>query len=316
MAQLEPHTQEFIDSLTAMGGRPLYELSPEEARDFLESLQAEYVYDIPAQIEDLMIPGGDLGPISIRIVRPADYVSGVLPVVMYFHGGGWILGSERTHDRLIREIANGSQSAVVFVNYTPSPEARYPIAVEEAYTATKYIADNARSMNLDASRLAVAGDSVGGNMATVVTLLAKYRGGPDIVFQALLYPVTDSNFNTDSYYQFADGPWLTKKAMEWFWDAYEPDVEKRNDPLFSPLQATLEELSGLPSALVITDENDVLRDEGEAYAHKLMDAGVNVSAVRCLGTMHDFAMLNAISNTPATRTAIQLVNLKLYDALH
>jgi len=235
--------------------------------------------------------------------------------VMYFHGGGWILGSKNTHDRLIREIANGANVALVFVNYTPSPEAKYPVPIEQAYAATKYIAENGKKMNLDSARLAVVGDSVGGNMATVVAMLAKQRGGPRIAYQVMFYPVTDANFETRSYREFANGPWLTKAAMEWFWNAYAPDVAARKNPTASPLQASLDELSGLPPALVITDENDVLRDEGEAYADKMMQAGVSVTAVRYLGAIHDFVMLNAISDTTAARSAIQLANMTLRNAL-
>ena len=198
-----------------------------------------------------------------------------LPVVMYFHGGGWILGDKITHDRLIREIANGSDAAVVFVNYTPSPEAQYPVPLEEAYTATKYIAENGSKFNLDTSKIVVVGDSVGGNMATAVTMMAKERGGPDILFQLLFYPVTDSNFDTDSYNELATKHWLTKEAMKWFWDNYLPDKDLRNEPTASPLQASLDQLSELPPAMIINGEYDVLRDEGTAYAHKLNEAGVN-----------------------------------------
>lgn len=225
---------------------------------------------------------------------------------MYFHGGGWVLGDRETHDRLVREIANGAIAAVVFVDFTRSPEAKYPVAIEEAYAATKYVAENGRSLNLDSSRLAVAGDSVGGNMAAVVTLLAKERGGPKIGFQLLFYPVADANFDTPSYHEFATGHFLTREAMKWFWRHYLPDDAAGKRLTASPLQASVQQLTGLPPALVITGEFDVLRDEGEAYAHKLNEAGVHVTAVRCLGTIHDFVMLNAIAGTPAARSAIAL----------
>jgi acetyl esterase len=313
--RIDPKIRLFIETLNAKGGPPIYTLSPADARKVLENMQSQPVKKPDAKIEDLTIPGGPTKEISIRIVRPANYAGGALPVVMYFHGGGWILGSKNTHDRLIREIANGANVALVFVNYTPSPEAKYPVPIEQAYAATKYIAENGRKMNLDSSRLAVVGDSVGGNMATVVAMLAKQRGGPRITYQALFYPVTDANFETASYREFADGPWLTKAAMKWFWDAYAPDAAARKNPTASPLQASLDELHGLPPALVITDENDVLRDEGEAYADKMMQAGVRVTAVRVLGAIHDFMMLNAISDTPGARGAIRLANVTLRDAL-
>lgn len=311
--KLEPQTQQFIDVLARKGGPPIYTLSIKDARAVLDGAQSTSAPALPADIDDRAIPVGPKGSVSIRIVRPKNSAER-LPVIMYFHGGGWILGNENTHDRLVRELANGAHAAVVFVKYTPSPEARFPVAIEEAYAATKYIAERGSSLNLDPTRLAVAGDSVGGNMATVTTLLAKERGGPKISYQVLFYPVTDANFDNGSYRQFANGPWLTKTAMKWFFDAYAPDAAARRKPEISPLQASQEQLRGLPPALVITDENDVLRDEGEAYAHKLMDAGVTVKAARYLGTIHDFVMLNALASTPAARSAIQLANDELRGA--
>lgn len=234
---------------------------------------------------------------------------------MYFHGGGWVLGDFKTHERLVRELSNRSGSAIVFVDYSRSPEAEYPIAIEEDYHALKYIADNGRRHDLDSSRLAVAGDSVGGNMAAVVSLMAKQRQGPDIKLQVLFYPVTDADFDTGSYRQFATGHWLARDGMKWFWDNYLPDKEQRKNPMASPLRASIDMLKGLPPAMVITDEFDVLRDEGEAYAHKLMDAGVRTTGVRFLGTIHDFVMLNPLADTPATRGAIDLACDTLKKAL-
>jgi len=301
---IQPKTRALLAALDAQGGPPLYTLSYRDARAVLDEAQAIPVFKQPADIEDVTVPGGPKGEISIRIVRPKPRAAGPLPVVVYTHGGGWVLGNKETHDRLIREIANGAQAAVVFVNYTPSPEARYPTSIEEAYGATRYVAENGASMGFDTSRLAIAGDSVGGNMAAAVTILAKQRGGPKIGHQLLFYPVTDASFDTDTYRHFADGPWLTRPAMKWFWDAYCPDLPKRNEPTASPLRASIETLRGLPPALVITDENDVLRDEGEAYAHKLNEAGVQVTATRYLGTVHDFMMLNAFTDDPAPRGAV------------
>jgi acetyl esterase len=205
---------------------------------------------------------------------------------------------------LARELANKANAAIVFVNYTPSPEAQYPIPIEEAYAATKWVAENGKSINVDASRLAIAGDSVGGNMAAAVTLLAKERGGPNIAFQALFYPVTDANFDSQSYIAYQEGYWLTREGMKWFWNNYAPNNATRKEPTVSPLQASIDQLKGLPPALVITEEFDVLRDQGEAYAHKLMQAGVSITVTRYLGTIHDFMMLNAIADTPAVRGAI------------
>jgi acetyl esterase/lipase len=304
---IEPTTRAFLDTLNAQGGPQLYELSVEEARKVLTSAQAIQVPKLPADIEDRSIPIESLGQISLRIIRPKGSTS-VLPVVMYFHGGGWVLGDANTHDRLVREIANGADAAVVFVNYTRSPEAKYPVAIEQAFAATKYVAENGRALHLDTTRIAVAGDSVGGNMAAEVTLLAKERGGPNIIFQILYYPVTDANFDTPSYQQFATGHFLTREAMKWFWNHYLPDEGARKQATASPLRASVNHLRWLPTALIITGEFDVLRDEGEAYAHKLTEAGVHVTAVRHLGTIHDFVMLNALAGTPAVRSAITLTN--------
>ncbi|WP_413709962.1 alpha/beta hydrolase [Rhizobium sp. Rhizsp82] len=310
---LEPTTQKLIDALA--GSKPIYTLSPADARNVLAGAQKGDVKKLAAQEENLTIKAGPTGEIKLRIVRPV-HAKGTLPVVMYFHGGGWVLGDADTHDRLVREIANGADAAVVFVDYERSPEARYPIAIEQAYAATKYVAEHAKQFKVDASRLAVAGDSVGGNMTAAVTLMAKERGGPAIDQQVMFYPVTDANFETGSYNQFANGPWLTKDAMKWFWNAYLPDEAKRKEPTASPLEASLDQLNGLPPALIITDENDVLRDEGEAYGRKLSQAGVRVTSVRFNGTIHDFVLLNAISETPAVRGAIKLASDTLRAALH
>lgn len=287
---IEPSIKSFLEDINSQTGPQLYELSVKDAREVLINVQKMDVKKLPADIEDRDIPGGPNGQVSIRIVRPKGKDE-LLPVVMYFHGGGWVLGDKNTHDRLIREIANGSNSAVVFLNFTPSPEAKYPVPIEEAYAATEYIAKNGKSLNLDPSRLVVAGDNVGGNMATAVAMMAKERNGPDILFQLLFYPVTDVNFDTASYKEFATDHFLTLEAMKWFWDNYLPDKEKRNEPTASPLKASMEQLKGLPSTLVINGEFDVLRDEGEAYAHKLIEAGVKVTAVRYLGTIHDLLCL-------------------------
>jgi acetyl esterase len=298
---LEPVTQQFVDSLA--GAPPIYTLSPADARSVLERAQSAPVGKPSAQIEDIAFPVGPTGSVPVRIVRPAGTAE-VLPVVVYFHGGGWILGDRDTHDRLVREIAVGVAAAVVFVDYARAPEARYPVAIEQAYAATRYVVDQSASLRIDPLRLAVAGDSVGGNMAAAVTLMARQRRGPKIAFQVLFYPVTDAAFDTSSYTRFADGPWLTKRAMQWFWDAYLPDPVARKQPTATPLNASLDQLTGLPEALVVVAENDVLRDEGEAYARMLSNAGVRVTSTRYHGTIHDFVMLNALADTPAARGAI------------
>jgi acetyl esterase len=311
---LDPTTQAFIDSLEAAGGKPIYTLSYADARRVLEDAQAINVKKLPADIEEKVFPVGPTGQVSVRIYRPPN-AKGALPVVMYFHGGGWVLGSKNTHDRLVRDLVNGANAAFVFVNYTPSPEAQFPVPVEQCYAATKYVADNGKELGLDPSRLALAGESVGGYTTAVVAQLAKERNGPSIRYQVLMYPVTDSSMAQPSYEEFADGPWLTKAGMAWFWDAYAPNKSDRKKTTASPLSATIEQLKGLPPALLITDENDILRDEGEQYARKLIQAGVEVTPLRILATHHDYALLNALADTPATKLTIQIVSEKLSEVL-
>ena len=309
---LEPVTQQFVDQLA--GTAPIHTLSAAQARALLTRVQSIPVGKPPAALDDTIFPVGPTGSVRVRIVRPRDNTT-ILPVVMHFHGGGWMLGDADTHDRLTREIATGVPAAVVFVDYDRSPETQYPVAIEQAYAATKFVAAHANQLNVDASRLAVLGDSVGGNMAAAVTLMAKLRRGPKIDLQILFYPVTDDNFETASYKRFADGPWLTKAAMEWFWNAYLPDPAKRQEITAAPLKAALDELRDLPDALVIVAENDVLRDEGEAYARKLRDAGVRVTSVRYNETIHDFVLLNSLADTPAVRDAISQAVCALKHAL-
>jgi len=304
--RIEPKTWAFIEKIEKAGGKPLYDLPVAEGRAIFDKLQ-DLSVDVPSvDIDDHSLPVGPNGHLNIRIIRP-EGVKETLPVVMFYHGAGWVFGDYQTHGRLVRELAVGAQTAVVFVQYSLAPEAKYPNQIEEAYAALKYIAEHGKQFNLDPSRLVVAGDSVGGNMTIAVTLLAKERGGPKINYQVLIYPVTDANFDNGSYNEFAEGPWLTKKAMQWFWDNYLPEKEKRKEITASPLQASIKQLEGLPPALVINGECDVLRDEGEAYARKLNAAGVEVTAIRHQGTIHDFLMLNDIANTPASRNAIETI---------
>jgi acetyl esterase len=311
---LEPAAQALADSLAVAGGPPLYMLSPNDARAVLDQAQSGSVLMAPAEIEERVIPGGPDGTVSITVVKPVDS-NGRLPVVVYTHGGGWVLGNFATHERLVRDLTAQSCAAFVFVNYPRSPEARYPVAIEQVYATIAWFAARGAELGLDGDRLAVAGDSVGGAMTAAATILAKERGGPPIRYQALLYPVTQALFDTDTYEEFAEGPWLTRKAMMWFWDAYLPDRSKRSEPTASPLKASLEQLQGLPPALVITDEADVLRDEGEAYGRKLRQAGVDVTAIRYEGVFHDFMMLNALAETNAAREATAQTARALKTAL-
>jgi len=309
---LEPKTQAFVDSLS---GPPVYMLTPEQARAHLASAQKARVEKPSVTIVDTTFPVGPTGSVGIRIVRPPA-ANGFLPVMFHIHGGGWMLGDRNTHDRMTRELALGANAAVVFVDYVRSPEARYPLALEQAYAAILHVIGHAAELDVDAGRLAIVGDSAGGNMSAALTLMAKQLRGPRFELQVLFYPATDANFDTGSYDTFANGPWLTKKAMQWFWDAYLPDVSERNQPHATPLSATTEELMGLPEAFIAVAENDVLRDEGEAYARKLMQAGVRVTSVRYNGTIHDFVLLNGISETPAARSAMAQATGMLRAALH
>ena len=309
---LEPASQEFVEATA----KPpfLYELSPAEARKVLDDVQAAPIDKLPVADQWITVPA-DVGDVRVRIVRPAD-AAGTLPVILYMHGGGWVLGNADTHDRLVRELAVGTGAAVVFVEYDRSPEAHYPVAIEQGYATAQWIMREGAANGLDADRMAVAGDSVGGNMTAALALMACERGDVRFVHQSMYYPVTDAAMDTGSYEQFAEGYFLTAKAMQWFWDAYAPDVERRSGPFASPLRASDEQLAGLPPAFLIVDEADVLRDEGEAYAARLRAAGVAITTVRYDGITHDFMMLNPLSNTHATRAAVAQAIAVLRAALH
>ncbi|MEU6465672.1 alpha/beta hydrolase [Streptomyces sp. NPDC046976] len=310
---LEPAAAEFA----AATAKPpfLFDLPPAEGRKAVDEVQSGDIEKPAVDEEWITVSGGPTGSVRARIVRPAG-ASGSLPVILYLHGAGWVFGNAHTHDRLVRELAVGAQAAVVFPEYDLSPEARYPVAIEQNYTVAQWVAEQGATKDLDGSRTAVAGDSVGGNMSAALTLMAKERGGPALVQQVLFYPVTDANFDTPSYHQFATGYFLRRDGMQWFWDQYTTDATDRAQITASPLRATTEQLSGLPPALVITGEADVLRDEGEAYATKLRAAGVPVTAVRFQGIIHDFVMLDALRDTHAARTAIELATRTLHRALH
>lgn len=300
----------FLKSLNSGGGPPIEELSPEAARRVLIELQASAGVELPpATVRTVSIDHGGQ-EVVLRVVHPAG-AERTVPAFMFFHGGGWVLGDFPTHERLVRDLVAYSGTAAVFVDYTPSPEARYPVAIEQAYAATAWVSEHGPEIGVDGRRLAVVGNSVGGNMAAVVTLMAKDRGGPDIRFQALLWPVTDADFDTTSYHEFAEGRFLTRAMMKWFWANYAPDAVERGGIYASPLRASTEQLRGLPPALVQTAGNDVLRDEGEAYARKLDDAGVEVIAVRYSGMIHDWGLLNPISQVPATRASLLQVGEEL-----
>ncbi|MBX8577169.1 alpha/beta hydrolase [Pseudomonas cichorii] len=301
---VEHNTQAFLEALAAGGGKPLEQLSPKDARAVLTGAQASVKVDLSGvEVSERSIDANGQ-KITLKILRPAK-IKGDLPVFMFFHGGGWVLGDFPTHQRLIRDLVVGSGAVAVYVDYTPSPEARYPTAINQAYAATRWVAEHGKQIGVDGSRLAVAGNSVGGNMAAVVALMAKEQKTPALRFQLLLWPVTDANFDNGSYQQFAEGHFLTKGMMKWFWDNYTTDAGQRAQIHASPLQASSEQLRGLPAALVQTAEFDVLRDEGEAYARKLDAAGVPVTAVRYNGMIHDFGLLNPLNQIPEVRAAMR-----------
>ncbi|MFL5882460.1 MAG: alpha/beta hydrolase [Actinomycetota bacterium] len=309
---LEPQAKAVVD---ANADPPfLFELGPDQGRRTVDAVQSGPVTKLTVDIEDTTVPGGPSGRVSVRILRPQT-PRRPLAVILYLHGPGWVFGNHHTHDRLIRELAVGAQAAVVFPNYSRSPEAKYPTAIQECDAVARWVAEHGQERGLDPSRIAIAGDSVGGNMSAAVTLLAKRRGGPVFRHQVLFYPVTDATFDTESYRQFATGYYLRRDAMQWSWDQYTTDPAQRAEPTASPLRAGLGQLAGLPPALVITAEADVVRDEGEAYADKLRDAGVAVTADRFPAIIHDFVMLNALADTNAARGAITLATDTLRTVL-
>ena len=309
---LERASQEFVDATSTPPF--IYELTPDEARKVLDDVQAAPIAKLPVDECWVTVPA-DVGDVRVRIVRPPD-ADEVLPAILYMHGGGWVLGNAGTHDRLVRELAVGAHAAVVFVEYDRSPEAHYPVAIEQGYATAQWIVREGAANQLDPERIAVAGESVGGCMTAALALMANDRGDVSFVQQSMWYPVTDAAMDTESYEQFADGYFLTAKGMEWFWDAYLPDPERRSEPYASPLCASDEQLAGLPPAFLIVDEADVLRDEGEAYAARLRSAGVEITTVRYDGITHDFMMLNPLSNTRATRAAVAQAASILRQALH
>ena len=311
--QIERHTRDFLKALNSGGGKPMEQLTPADARKVLEGAQMSVTVDVSGiDITEKIISAGGL-PIKIYIVRPAG-ITTTLPACMFFHGGGWMLGDFATHKRFIRDLVVYSGTACVFVEYSRSPEVKYPVALNECYAATKWIAEHGAELNVDGKRLAVAGNSAGGNLAAAVCLMSKDKKGPTIQLQVLFWPVTDANVETDSYNRYATHRFLTKNMMIWFWDNY-TDKEQRKDIYASPLQATPDQLKGLPPALVQTAENDVLLDEGEAYGRKMDEAGVNVTLVRIQGMIHDYGLLNPLANAPAVQSALREAATEIKVAL-
>lgn len=309
---LEPAAQAFVD---ATANPPfLYQLAPEEGRKAVDGVQDEPIWKPEVDEEWITVEGGPTGSVRARIVKPKG-ATGVLPVVLYTHGAGWVFGDAHTHDRLVRDLAVGAGAAVVFPEYDRAPEFQYPVQNEQSYAVGQWVVQHGAEKDLDGSNIAIAGDSVGGNMAIALNLMGRERG--DLTFKGavLFYPVTDARFDTDSYQEFAEGYFLALDGMKWFWDQYTTSEEEREQITASPLRATQEQLAFFPPTLVITGEADVLRDEGEAFAAKLRRAGVDVTQVRYAGIIHDFVMVNSMHDTRAAKAAVAQAVAHLKDVL-
>jgi acetyl esterase len=283
---------------------PFWELPGDEPRAVVTALQNE----TPVALSGIGIDKRQLTvdgrTITLYVVSPEGAI-GTLPVFIFYHGAVWIAGNFENHKRLVRDLVVGSRAVAVFPEYTPVPEAQFPVQIEQAHAAAVWVSQHAEELGVDGSKLAVVGNSVGGNMAAAVTMMAHDRGGPHIVYQQLLWPALSAKLDTESYRAYGEGRFLPRDFMEYGWDHYAPDPETRMHRYAAPLEASIEELRGLPATLIQTAENDVLRDEGEAYARKLDAAGVDVTSVRYNGTIHDFGLLNALVNVSSTGTALR-----------
>lgn len=283
----------------------IFQIPPEEGRERLEKAQDSYVFKYPAEVHVLEVTTNGWGCVKVFVVVP-DNICDVPNVIYYIHGAGWVFGSFHTHDKLVRELAARTNSIIIFPEYSRSPEAKYPVALEQCYDILCHVPEILNQIGCQANleTLTIAGDSVGGNMATIISIMAKQKCGPKIHKQLLYYPVTDACFNTHSYCQFAVDYYLYRAGMMWFWNQYTTSKRERNEITTSPLRASKEDLEGLPDAMILTGEADVLRDEGECYARKLRAAGVEVTAMRFQAIIHDFVMLNALDQTQACRAAM------------
>lgn len=292
---LHPLAQKHLEDRAAAGALPPETLPLAEARAQAVRLsRLAGPGEAVAHVVDRLIAGPQ-GEIPIRIYRPD--ARGPLPLLVFFHGGGWVLGNLETFDPLCRALANAAGCIVVSVNYRHAPEHKFPAAADDAYAATAWVVNNAAEMGGDATRVAVGGYSAGGNLAAAVTLMARERGGPRLAAQALLVPITDYNFDTGSYRDHAEGFGLTRSQMQWFWNLYLSDEASGWDPRASPLRA--ESLRDLPPALVVTAEYDPLRDEGLAYARRLREAGVAVQEKCYAGMVHMFLGPDAMAEIAA-----------------
>jgi acetyl esterase len=306
---LTPEVKQFLKALNT-GGPGIETMTPEAARLVLVNAQSSVKVDLSGIDESEKTIVTDGFTIKLNIIRPAG-VKSKLPVFIFIHGGGWVLGDYPTHKRLARDLVVGSGAAAVFVNYTRTPDAQYPRAVNEIFAATKWVAEHGDEINVDGKKLGVVGNSVGGNMTAVTCLMAKNNHGPEIKVAVMMWPVTNADFTTESWILYGEDRFLTAPLMKWMWDLYIPDVAKRKEIYASPLQASIDQLKGLPPTLIQVDENDILRDEGEAYGRKLTDAGVTATTVRFNGVIHDFGMLNGLATIPQTRDLITQASAEL-----
>ena len=311
--RIDPQIRSFLAEIDK-DSSPFWELPQPKPQDILTGLQSQTPVDLSGVTTTEKTITQDGRKVKLYIMKP-EQVSGTPGVLLFLHGGVWIVGNFQNHQRLLRDLVVGSGQIGVFVEYTPLPQAKYPTQIEESYAALKWVAANAGEFGADGSRIAIAGNSVGGNMTAAISLLSKDKNGPKVALQVLFIPATDASVDTDSYHEFATGRFLARSFMKYGWDLYAPDDATRNSPYVSPLRASSEELKGLPPALVITAENDPLRDEGEAYARKMKDAGVVVTATRYNGMIHDFVLLNAIHDLPGVQAAIRQASQAIHDAL-
>jgi acetyl esterase/lipase len=307
--RIDPAIRTFLAKINK-DSSPFWELPQPKPQQILTGLQEQTPVDMSGVTVSEQTFNQDGRPVKLYVMKP-NQMSGRPGVLLFVHGGVWLVGNFENHQRLLRDLVVGSGQVGVFVEYTSLPEARFPTQLEQCYAALKWAAEHAQELGADGNRIAVAGNSVGGNMTAALSLMSKERNGPKISYQVLLIPATDASVDTASYHEYGTGRFLTRDFMKYGWDLYAPEAKSRNNPYVSPLRASLDQLKGLPPALVITAENDPLRDEGEAYARKLKEAGVSVDAVRYNGTIHDFVALNALRHVPSTEAAIDQINAGL-----
>jgi acetyl esterase/lipase len=304
--RIDPEVRSFLAKINK-DTSPFWELPQPKPQQILTALQSQTDVDMTGVVTSERTIEQDGRKVKLYIMKPAQ-MNANAGVLFFVHGGVWIVGNFQNHQRLLRDLVVGSGQVGVFAENTPLPQAKFPTQLEECYAALKWVGEHAQEFGADGSRIAIAGNSVGGNMAAALALMSKDRSGPKLNYQVLLVPATDASVDTGSYHAYRSDRFLTRTFMKYGWDLYAPDAKTRDNPYVSPLRASASELKGLPPALVITAENDPLRDEGEAYARKLKEAGVSVDAVRYNGTIHDFVVLNAIRHVPSTEAAISQIN--------